>query len=162
MLVILFSLKTMESLENGFQPHSGVTPLFSIQLPASLRSYRSIDANTWCKRALTSVVTNFLNIDATLTVSRFTVWLESCPGEVARFEGKMGAFISGKIDPPLKGVKIAITDDTTQKIVLNIDTNDKGSYRYSDDNVYRAIEIKVCKFQNTFQESTIVEALHLR
>ena len=51
---------------------------------------------------------------------------------MARFEGKMGVFISGKIDPPLKGVKITITDDTTQKIVLNVDTNDKGSYRYRE------------------------------
>ena len=28
-LAILFSLKTMGSLENGLQPHSGVTPLFA-------------------------------------------------------------------------------------------------------------------------------------
>ena len=31
MLAILFSLKTMESLENGFQPQSGATPLFSLR-----------------------------------------------------------------------------------------------------------------------------------
>ena len=30
-LAILFSLKTMELLENGLQPHSGVTPLFSMR-----------------------------------------------------------------------------------------------------------------------------------
>ena len=30
-LVILFSLKTMESLENRLQPHSEVTPLFSMR-----------------------------------------------------------------------------------------------------------------------------------
>ena len=28
-LAILFSLKTMELLDNGLHPHSGVTPLFS-------------------------------------------------------------------------------------------------------------------------------------
>ena len=47
----------------------------------------------------------------------------------------MGVFLSGKIDPPLKGVKIAITDDWTQKVVLNVDTNDKGTYRYGERNV---------------------------
>ena len=31
-LVILFLLKTMESLENGLQPHSGVTALFSMRI----------------------------------------------------------------------------------------------------------------------------------
>ena len=30
-LAILVSLKTMESLENGLQPNSGVTPLFSMR-----------------------------------------------------------------------------------------------------------------------------------
>ena len=39
---ILFSLKSMEMLENGLQPPSG----------ASLQSCRRIDADTWCKQAL--------------------------------------------------------------------------------------------------------------
>ena len=30
-LVILFSMKTMELCENGLQPHSGATPLFSMR-----------------------------------------------------------------------------------------------------------------------------------
>ena len=42
----------------------------------------------------------------------------------------MGVFMSGKIEPVLKGVKITITDDTTQKVILTVDTNDKGVYRY--------------------------------
>ena len=42
-LVILFSLKLMETLENRLQTHSG----------ASLQSCRSIDADAWCKWALT-------------------------------------------------------------------------------------------------------------
>ena len=41
MLALLFSLKSMETLDNGVQPDSG----------ASLQSCRSIDADTWCKRA---------------------------------------------------------------------------------------------------------------
>ena len=31
MPAVLFSYKTMEPLENGLQPHSGVTPLFSLR-----------------------------------------------------------------------------------------------------------------------------------
>ena len=48
------SLKTMESLENGLQLHSGVTPLFSMRTEslASSQKYRSVGANAWCKRAL--------------------------------------------------------------------------------------------------------------
>ena len=42
-LAILFSLKSMEILENGLQSHSG----------ALLQSCCSIDADAWCKRALT-------------------------------------------------------------------------------------------------------------
>ena len=49
-LVILLSLKTMESLENGLQSHSGVTPLFS--MTAVSQSYLSVDASAQCKRAL--------------------------------------------------------------------------------------------------------------
>ena len=41
-LVILFSLKLMETLENGLQTHSG----------ASSQSCRSVDADVWCKRVL--------------------------------------------------------------------------------------------------------------
>ena len=41
-LAILFSLKTMETLENGLQTHSEV----------SSQSCYSIDAEAWCKRAL--------------------------------------------------------------------------------------------------------------
>ena len=44
-LAILFSLKSVESLENRLQPHSGETPLFSMrmELQASLQSCRSVD-----------------------------------------------------------------------------------------------------------------------
>ena len=65
MLVILFSLKTMGSLENELQVHSGVTPLFSMrtEMPALLQSCHSMDTNTWCKRAhiLESCVTTSLH-----------------------------------------------------------------------------------------------------
>ena len=53
-LAILFSLKTMESLENGLQPNSGVTLLFSTRrvLLVASQSCRSVDPDSWCKRAL--------------------------------------------------------------------------------------------------------------
>ena len=46
MLAILFSLKSMETLENGLQTHSG----------ASLQSCCSVDADAWCKRALIDLI----------------------------------------------------------------------------------------------------------
>ena len=56
MTVVLFSLTTMESFENGLQPYSGATPLFSMrtELLVSLQSCCSIDADAWFKQALTS------------------------------------------------------------------------------------------------------------
>ena len=39
-LVILFSLKTMESLENGLQTHSGATPYFSMRTESQASSQR--------------------------------------------------------------------------------------------------------------------------
>ena len=54
MLVILFSLKSVESLENRLQPRSGATSLFSMRTEslASSLSCCSVDADAWCKRAL--------------------------------------------------------------------------------------------------------------
>ena len=56
---VLFSLKTMESLQIGVTTHFWATPLFSMRtvLLASLQSYRSVDADAWCKRALGQVFT---------------------------------------------------------------------------------------------------------
>ena len=53
-LAILFSMKSVESLENRLQPHSGATPLFSIRTEsqASSLSCRSVDADAWCKQVL--------------------------------------------------------------------------------------------------------------
>ena len=52
--MILFSLKSVESLENGLQSHSGATPLFSMRTGSqvSLQSCCSVDADAWCKWAL--------------------------------------------------------------------------------------------------------------
>ena len=55
MLGILLPLKRMESLGNGLQPHSGVTPLFAmrIELLASSQSCCSVHSDAWCKRTVT-------------------------------------------------------------------------------------------------------------
>ena len=52
MLAILFSLKTMESL------HFWVTPLFSMKTEplAPPQSYCTVDADVWCKLALTQKI----------------------------------------------------------------------------------------------------------
>ena len=54
MLLILFSLKTMVSLENEYQLHSEETPLFSMRTVslASSQSCGSVGSDVWCKRAL--------------------------------------------------------------------------------------------------------------
>ena len=53
-LVTLFSFKSVESLENALQTHSGVTPLISMRMEslASSQSCCSLDADAWCKRTL--------------------------------------------------------------------------------------------------------------
>ena len=54
MLRILFSLKTMESLQIGVTTQLWVALLFSMRAVslASLQTCRSVYADTWCKRAL--------------------------------------------------------------------------------------------------------------
>ena len=56
-LVILFSLKTMESLRIEVATHFQMTPLISIGivLLASPQSSHSVDTDAWCKRALTVI-----------------------------------------------------------------------------------------------------------
>ena len=48
-LAILFTVKIIDSFENGLQPHSRATLLFSIRIVplASLQSCRSVDAYAW-------------------------------------------------------------------------------------------------------------------
>ena len=54
MLAILFSLKTMESIQNGIANHFQATPLFSMKtvMLASLQSCHNVDADAWCKLGL--------------------------------------------------------------------------------------------------------------
>ena len=57
-LANMFSLKSVELLENKLQPHCRVTPLFSMrtELQASSLSCRSVDADAWCKWSLSEQV----------------------------------------------------------------------------------------------------------
>ena len=52
MSAIMFSLKTIKSLQNEVAYHFQMTPLFSIRVVslASLQSCCIIDADVWCKR----------------------------------------------------------------------------------------------------------------
>ena len=58
-LAILFSLKSMELLENRLQPHFRATPLFSMRTESqvALLSCCSVDADAWCKWALNKQIT---------------------------------------------------------------------------------------------------------
>ena len=74
-LVILFSLKTVESLENGLQLHSGVTPLFQWE---QNRKHHRIDAwYKWVLKTLISVSTcaNF-RIPRDVPLAQLCAW---CP-----------------------------------------------------------------------------------
>ena len=56
--MILFTLKTMKLFENGLQPLSGATLLFSMTAvsPASSQHCCRLDAHAWCKRTHTYLV----------------------------------------------------------------------------------------------------------
>ena len=53
-LEIQFSLKTMESLQNGVVTHFRAIPLISMRTEsqASSQSCRSVDGDAWCKWSL--------------------------------------------------------------------------------------------------------------
>ena len=87
-LAILFSLKTMESLENGLQPQSGVTPLFSNRTEslASSQSCQSIDTDAWCKRAF-NVQGYFIVLGVNVRVwFQIADILSSCGGRMSASE----------------------------------------------------------------------------
>ena len=57
LLAILPSLKTMESLQNGFATHFGATPLFSMREVSLVSSQHccSVGTDAQCKRILTEI-----------------------------------------------------------------------------------------------------------
>ena len=89
----------MQSYQNGLQPHSEATPLFSYQnglqlhseaTPlfsmktgslASSQSCRSVDTDAWCKRALTSLHWENISVFVGLLIPYFGLLLTFvCPG----------------------------------------------------------------------------------
>ena len=88
MLVILVWLKTLRSLQNGLQTHSEVTPLFSVRTGSqSSQSCHSVDADAWCKRALSvqfnaswlSCIMQFIWLSLVLPLSRHRFLLNEKP-----------------------------------------------------------------------------------
>ncbi|XP_071958436.1 BOS complex subunit NOMO1-like [Antedon mediterranea] len=74
-------------------------------------------------------------------VSEVKVKGDSCPGEEVVIEARTGIFISGKIVPPLEGVKIDIHTEAPDKAVdvIKTRTDNKGVYRvgpFVDTNKY--------------------------
>ncbi|GAB1611346.1 nodal modulator 1, partial [Argonauta hians] len=59
-----------------------------------------------------------------------TVHGETCPGEVAQFVGKVGIFISGKVEPALQGVTVVVScDDPVAMAPTTLLTDQNGAYR---------------------------------
>lgn len=56
---------------------------------------------------------------------------DDCPGGVAKFDGQVGVFIDGQIDPPLENVRVVIKPDSSShlKDTTTVLTNAQGSYR---------------------------------
>ena len=79
-LVILVSLKTMQSLKNGLQSHSKVTPLFSMRAVAlaSSQSCRSVDTDARFKRVVTCFLSRFSTSSLLATLPRLPVLSRRC------------------------------------------------------------------------------------
>ncbi|CAE1283136.1 Nodal modulator 3,Nodal modulator 1,Nodal modulator 2 [Acanthosepion pharaonis] len=59
-----------------------------------------------------------------------TVHGESCPGELAHFTGKVGIFITGKIEPSLSGVQVTVSSpDNAAMEPVTLETDENGVYR---------------------------------
>ena len=59
------------------------------------------------------------------------VFSDECPGGSLQFDGQVGVFIDGCIDPPLENVQILIKSDSTEesKETMRVYSNVKGTYR---------------------------------
>ena len=56
--------------------------------------------------------------------------VDTCPGASATLEGRQGVFISGTIQPAIKGVQILITSEDNELSQIALESGDKGEYRY--------------------------------
>lgn len=59
------------------------------------------------------------------------IFTDACPGGRVEFDGQVGVFIDGRIDPPLENVQVLIQSDSAEasKETLTVYSNAKGSYR---------------------------------
>ena len=55
--------------------------------------------------------------------------VETCPGASITLEGRQGVFISGTIQPAIKGVQILITSEDNELNKIAVESGDKGEYR---------------------------------
>lgn len=60
-----------------------------------------------------------------------SIYVDSCPGGSLQFDGQVGVFIDGKIEPPLQNVKVVIQSDSTKKSnnIFTVFSNAEGKYR---------------------------------
>ena len=56
--------------------------------------------------------------------------VDSCAGEVVKFTGKRGLFISGEIKPALAGVSLTITAADNSIAPITLETTNDGKYMY--------------------------------
>ena len=59
------------------------------------------------------------------------IYTDACPGGSVEFDGQVGVFIDGRIDPPLENVQVLIQSDSTEesKETLTVYSNAQGTYR---------------------------------
>ena len=62
-------------------------------------------------------------------VSYCYLFTDKCPGQVAKFEGRQGVFVEGKIQPSLADVSITIAPDNNPEKIISMATDAKGTFR---------------------------------
>ncbi|KAI0209330.1 Nodal modulator 2 [Lamellibrachia satsuma] len=60
--------------------------------------------------------------------AKVTLQGETCPGATVSLEGRQGVFISGTIQPAIKGVQIVITSEDNELNKVLVESGDKGDY----------------------------------
>ena len=68
------------------------------------------------------------------------IFVETCPGARVSLEGRQGVFISGTIQPAIKGVRIVITSEERETTKVEVETGEKGDYRWVDVD-YRWVDV---------------------
>ena len=87
-LVILFSLKTVESLENGLQTRSG--GLYCFHWEQNCKCHSSVDADAWYKWALTDEISISMDFSFQFSRGDLCIWvsLSFCPSNFTEFSDR--------------------------------------------------------------------------